>query len=50
MSKIADLITSLKAMELPKGAESLLSSIATEAQTLETDRDDLKAKVPTEGP
>jgi hypothetical protein len=45
MSNIKDLINSLRAMELPKGAESLLSSIATEAQTLETDRDDLKGKV-----
>lgn len=34
-------------MELPKGAESLLSSIGTEASNLEVDRDDLKGKVET---
>jgi hypothetical protein len=45
MSKIAEFVASLKGMELPKGAESLLSSIEREASALETDRDDLRGKV-----
>lgn len=47
MPTIKDLINSLRAMELPKGAESLLSSIGTEADTLEADRNDLRGKVAT---
>ena len=47
MSEIKSLIDSLRAMELPKGAESLLSSIGSKASDLERDRDDLKGKVET---
>lgn len=47
MPNIKELINSLKSMELPKGAESLLSSIGAEANALESDRDDLFGKVQT---
>lgn len=47
MPNIKELINSLKSMELPKGAESLLSSIGAEASALESDRDDLFGKVQT---
>lgn len=45
MSEIKSLLDSLRAMELPKGAESLLSSIGSKATDLERDRDDLKGKI-----
>ena len=42
MSEIESLVNSLRGMELPKGAESLLSTILGKSNTLESDKDSLK--------
>lgn len=47
MSKLTDLISALRGLELPPSAASLLGSISNEATALETDRDDAVAKLKT---
>lgn len=47
MSKLTELITALRGLELPPSAASLLGSISNEATALEVDRDDAVGKLKT---